>query len=84
MGIWAWVQPVDRIWKVVSDPEKGTISVFNEQGKLISEQRDLSKEAVALLEKEFLGIVATRLTQADARHTELPTKSQKKYDPMYG
>ncbi len=84
MGIWAWVQPVDRIWKVVSDPEKGTISVFNEQGKLISEQRNLTKEAVALLEKEFLGIVATRLTPVDTKRIELPTKSQRKYDPMYG
>ncbi len=83
MGIWAWVQPVDRIWKVVSNPEKGTISVFDERGKLISEQCNLTREAVLLIEMEFLGVVATRLAPQRTQHTELPTKSRRQYDPMY-
>ncbi len=64
MTIWAWIQPVDKLWKVVSDPEKGTIHVFDERSDLIMEKKGLSPEAVALIERHFLEIVATRLTQS--------------------
>ncbi len=64
MAIWAWIQPVDKLWKVVSDPEKGTILVFDERSDLIMEKKGLSPESVALIEKHFLEIVATRLTQS--------------------
>lgn len=62
MGIWAWIQPVDRIWKVVSDGEKGIILVYNEKGELVLEQKGLSQEEVSLVEDNFLQIVATDLT----------------------
>ncbi len=64
MAIWAWMQPVDKIWKVVSDAEKGTILVYNEKSDLIMEKKGLSVESVSLIEKYFLEIVATRLTEA--------------------
>ena len=54
MTIWAWVQPVDRVWKVVSDTEKGTLSVYNEKSELILENKGLSKEQLSLIEKNFL------------------------------
>ena len=63
MGIWAWVQPVDRIWKVVSDTEKGKISVYNERDNLVFEQKGLSKEAISLIEKNFLAVIATNLAE---------------------
>jgi hypothetical protein len=62
MAIWAWMQPVEKIWKVVSDAEKGTILVYNEKSDLIMEKKGLSVESVSLIEKYFLEIVATRMT----------------------
>ncbi len=85
MGVWAWIQPVDRIWKVVSDTEKGKISVYNEKNNLIFEQKGLSKEAVSLIEKEFLGVIATNLSESKA--TAVNDRNNKKpvqeYNSMY-
>ncbi|NJD52123.1 MAG: hypothetical protein FIB07_04580 [Candidatus Methanoperedens sp.] len=61
MGIWAWVQPVDRIWKVVSDHEKGTLLVYNEKSELILEQKGMTEEEVSFIENCFLRVVATNL-----------------------
>jgi len=63
MGIWAWIQPVDRIWKVVSDNEKGTLCVYNEKSELILEQKGMTKEEVSFIENNFLQIVATSLSE---------------------
>jgi len=62
MGIWAWVQPVDRIWKVISDDEKGTLYVYNEKSELVMERKGMSKEEISFIENNFLQIVATNLS----------------------
>ncbi len=62
MGIWAWIQPVDRIWKVVSDAKKGIILVYNDKGEVILDRKGLSKEEVSLIEDNFLQVVATDLS----------------------
>ena len=61
MGIYAWIQPVDRIWKVVSDTEKGTLLVYNEKNELILDRKGMTKEEVTFIEDNFLQIVATNL-----------------------
>ena len=68
MGIWAWIQPVDRIWKVVSDNEKGTLCVYNEKSELVLEHKGLSKEEISFIEVKFLQIVATSLSGNTACH----------------
>ncbi len=85
MGVWAWIQPVDRIWRVVSDTEKGKISVYNEKNNLIFEQKGLSKEAISLIEKEFLGVIATNLseTKANAVDGRGNKKPVREYNSMY-
>ncbi len=83
MEIWAWIQPVDRIWKVVSDSEKGKICVYNEKNDLIFEHSGLSKEAVLLLEKNFLRIVATSLSDTKPFHNMDTKKSVPEYNYMY-
>ncbi len=85
MGIWAWVQPVDRIWKVMSDYEKGRICVYNETNNLVFEQTGLSKEALELIEKNFLAIVATNITGVKSGVTPDTDnkKSKYQYDYMY-
>lgn len=75
MGIWAWIQPVDRIWKVVSDNEKGTICVYNEKSELILEQKGMTGEEVSFIENNFLQIVATSLSdnsESPANSIEVP------------
>jgi len=62
MGIWAWIQPVDRIWKVISDDEKGTLYVYNEKGELVMERKGMSKAEISFIEENFLQIVATPLS----------------------
>lgn len=66
MAIWAWLQPVDRIWKVVSDNEKGTLCVYNEKSELIMERKGMSKEEVSFVEENFLQIVAVNLSGNNA------------------
>lgn len=66
MTIWAWVQPVDRVWKVVSDSEKGTLSVYDEKSELVMEHKGMSKEQLSLIEQNFLKIVATNLSVNNA------------------
>ena len=85
MGVWAWIQPVDRVWKVVSDTEKGKISVYNEKNNLIFEQKWLSKEDVSLIEKEFLGVIATNLSdpKANAANNSDTKKPVREYNSMY-
>jgi hypothetical protein len=62
MGIWAWIQPVDRIWKVISDDEKGSLFVYNEKGELVMERNGMSKQEISFIEDNFLQIVATNLS----------------------
>lgn len=83
MGIWAWVQPVDRIWKVVSDNEKGKISVYNERNILVFEQKGLSKEVISMIEREFLGVIATSLSGNGQNAVEDNKKQSPEYNYMY-
>lgn len=87
MTVWAWLQPADRIWKVVSDPEKGTLEVYNERNDLVMKQKGLRKEAVVLIEENFLGIVATKLTGDNKEDNKWNEKNTNKkisdYNPMY-
>ena len=75
MTVYAWLQPVDRIWKVITDPEKGTMYVYNEKNELISEQKDLGKDAVLFVEENFFNIVATRLVGSDGSGENVGQKS---------
>jgi len=57
--IWAWLMPSGKIYKVVTNPGDGTISVYNPNGELVKKDENLSDAAVSLIEKNFLGTVAT-------------------------
>ena len=85
MGIWAWIQPVDRIWKVISDTEKGTLHVYNEKSELILEQKGMSKEEVSFIENNFLQIVATNLTSEKMAPPKIieAEKPVREYNYMY-
>ncbi|MEA2033253.1 MAG: hypothetical protein U9N41_06685 [Euryarchaeota archaeon] len=57
--IWAWLMPSGKIYKVVTNPGDGTISVYNPNGALVRKDENLSVAAVSLIEKNFLETVAT-------------------------
>ena len=59
--IWAWLMPSGKIYKVVTNPEGGTIRVYNPKGELVKKDEKLSVAAVSLIEKDFLETVATRI-----------------------
>jgi len=85
MGIWAWIQPVDRIWKVVSDTEKGTLHVYNEKSELILEQKGMTKEEVSFIENNFLQIVAKNLNTDKISPPRIvdPVKPVREHNYMY-
>lgn len=56
---WAWLMPSGRIYKVVSNPKVGTISVYDPDGTLVKKYGTLSEAEVTLIEKNFLETVAT-------------------------
>ena len=60
MGTWTWPQPGNQIWKVVSDHQKGKICIYDEKGSLLMEQTGLSKNDLAMIENDFLDIVANK------------------------
>lgn len=88
MSIWIWIQPVDRIWKVVTDSEKGTMKTYNEKDELILEQEGMTKEEVSFIENNFLQIVATNLTGGNTNvvtdgNIVVPVGKKYEYDYMY-
>jgi len=83
MTIWAWIQPTDRVWKVVTDPEKGVVNVYNEKEELVMERKDMKKDAVLLIEENFLDVVATKLTDKKPGDVAGLKKSISEHNPMY-
>lgn len=71
---WNWMQSNGTALKVISDPKKGTIIVYNGEGQVVLEKKNLSPEQVKLIEQHFLTIV-TRKKQGHIKNTC-------DYDPM--
>lgn len=60
--IWAWHMPSGEMYRIVSSPAEGTISVFDQNGTLVKKYETLSEEAVYMIEKNFLETVATMVS----------------------
>ena len=68
---WAWLMPSGKIYKVVTNPEDGTIKVYDQNRKLVSKEEKLSKEVVSLIEEIFLENVAAKVgTKEKEKGTE--------------
>jgi len=84
MGVWAWLRPGNRVWKVISDYDKGTITVYDEKGNLILEKKDLTGETMKLVEQNFLNVTATNLdAEDDPDKNAEDDGSSSESDPMY-
>lgn len=60
------LRPRGKIFRLVSNTNRGTIKVYDNKGKMILEKRNLSKRQIELVEKGFLNIVAKKLDQVQA------------------
>ena len=77
--IWAWLQTKGKIFKVISNPEQGTIEVLNENGETLIRKTNLSRRQVELIEKNFLRSVAKKLNGDN----DIPFRKPKDpFDPM--
>ena len=77
--IWAWLQTKGKIFKVLSNPEQGTIEVLNENGETLIRKTNLSRRQVELIEKKFLNIIAKKLNGNNDVPIQKPKDS---FDPM--
>ena len=68
--VWAWLVPSGRIYRVVSNPAGGTISLYDSDGTLVRRYETLSKAEVCLIEKNFLELVATLVSESGAETGE--------------
>jgi len=77
--IWAWLQTKGKIFKVISDPERGIIEVINEKGEILIRKTNLSKRQVETVEKNFLHLIAKRL---NGREPSASSENRDAFDPM--
>jgi hypothetical protein len=77
--IWVWLQTKGKVFKVISDPEKGIIEVINEKGEILIRKTNLSKRQVETVEKNFLFQIAKRSN--DRGQTQTGEKRDA-FDPM--
>jgi hypothetical protein len=77
--IWAWLQTKGKIFKVISDPERGIIEVINEKGEILIRKTNLSKRQVEIVEKNFLHLIAKRL---NGRSSPGSCENRDSFDPM--
>jgi len=61
-NVWAWLMPSGKIYRVLTNKEEGTIKVFDPKGDLKRKEENLAQEAVEAIEKNFLGIVAKKMS----------------------
>ena len=77
--IWAWLQTKGKIFKVISDPERGIIEVINEKGEILIRKTNLSKRQVETVEKNFLHLITKRL---NVRESPVSPENREAFDPM--
>jgi hypothetical protein len=79
--IWTWVQAKRRHYRVISDPERGLIEVYNERGEIVLRKENLSRRLVEMVEKNFLSSVAKRLNERSTPKSPQPPACDP-FDPM--
>jgi hypothetical protein len=77
--IWVWFQTKGKIFKVISDPERGIIEVINEKGEILIRKTNLTKRQVEIVEKKFLHFIAKRI---NGRGPSRSCENTDTFDPM--
>lgn len=79
--LWSWTKGKRKHYKVISDPERGVIEIYNEHGDIVLRKENLSRRLVELIEKNFLATVATRIYERTVSRPPRPPASDP-FDPM--
>jgi hypothetical protein len=79
--VWSWVQDKRRHYRVISDPERGLIEIYNDRGEIVLRKEGLSRRLVELVEKNFLSTVAKRLHERSIGRPPRPPADDP-FDPM--
>jgi len=79
--VWAWTKSKRKTYKVISDPEKGIIEVYNERGDIVLRRDNLSRRHVELVEKRVLSAVAKRTDEHATTKPPRPPAGDP-FDPM--
>ena len=74
--IWTWRQAKGKIFKVISNANKGTIEVLNENGETVIRRSNLSRKQVEMVEKNFKSYVSNKL------NGNAKMNSKDSFDPM--
>lgn len=74
--IWTWMQAKGKVFKVISNANKGTIEVLNESGETVIRKTNLSRKQVEMVEKNFKNFVSKKLNESNK------ITSKDNFDPM--
>ncbi len=74
--IWTWMQAKGKVFKVISNANKGTIEVLNESGETVIRKTNLSRKQVEMVEKNFKNFVSNKLNESNK------ITSKDNFDPM--
>ena len=72
-----WQKLKGNILKIVSNPKKGTIKVYNEKGKLIIKKTNLTAQQVRDVEDNVLIFMTNRLNSVGNRQ-----QNKDQFDPL--
>ena len=59
--IWTWIQAKGKVFKVISNVNKGTIEVLDENGDTIIRKTNLSRKQVEIVEKNFKNYISKKI-----------------------
>ena len=72
-----WLQCKGNILKIVSNPKRGTIKIYDEKGKILMKKTNLTKEQILTVEESFLGFIDKKLNDMSIKQ-----KQDENFDPM--
>ena len=74
--VWTWLRAKGKIFRVISNPDKGIIEVLNDKGETLIRKTNLSRRQVEMVEKKFLTFVAKKM------NGNTHGKPEEHFDPM--
>ena len=66
-NIWTWLQSKGKIFKVIYNTNKGIITVYDENDKILMKKTNLTKEQIEKVEDSFLDYVAKKINNINVK-----------------
>lgn len=74
--VWTWLQTKGKVFKMISNPSKGTIEVLDENGETVIRKTNLSRRQVEMVEKNFREFISRK------KNGRPKAASKDNFDPM--